>query len=103
MKHLFVPYEIALKLKEKGFDEPCLSWYYQESKELCEVTSYLYEGSKNSENNIDRVPFVTAPLYQQVIDWLFGITGAVIVYNPADIGSVNKVIIQWLDKLESIK
>lgn len=25
MKHLFVPYELALKLKEKGFDGPCLA------------------------------------------------------------------------------
>ena len=27
MKDLFVPYEIALKLKELGFDEECLGWY----------------------------------------------------------------------------
>lgn len=27
MKHLFVPYELAVKLKEKGFDERCLAWY----------------------------------------------------------------------------
>ena len=23
----FVPYEIALKFKELGFDEPCFGWY----------------------------------------------------------------------------
>lgn len=27
MKHLFVPYELAVKLKEKGFDEPCFAAY----------------------------------------------------------------------------
>lgn len=27
MKHLFVPYKLALELKEKGFDEPCLGFY----------------------------------------------------------------------------
>ncbi len=27
MKHLFVPYELALKLKELGFDEECFGYY----------------------------------------------------------------------------
>jgi hypothetical protein len=26
MKHLFVPYELALKLKEKEFNEPCFAY-----------------------------------------------------------------------------
>ena len=28
MEEQFVTYEIALKLKELGFDEKCLVWYY---------------------------------------------------------------------------
>ena len=28
MQHLFVPQELALKLKEKGFNEPCFAWIY---------------------------------------------------------------------------
>ena len=30
MKHLFVSYEIALILQEKGFDEPCLAIFLNE-------------------------------------------------------------------------
>ena len=57
MKHLFVPYELALKLKEKGFDEQCLMVY--ESKD-----SLIPESEAGSNyTNVD------APLYQQVQDW----------------------------------
>ena len=28
MKEQFVTYEIALKLKELGFDEPCIAYYF---------------------------------------------------------------------------
>lgn len=63
MKHLFVPYEIALKLKEKGFNEPCFGAYYQDDKELVPLKWF--------DNNNLRVDLgkITAPLYQQVIDW----------------------------------
>jgi len=54
MKHLFVSYELTLKLKEKGFDEECLGLYYKDG-------SFAY--------NPDSDVFVGAPLYQQVIDW----------------------------------
>lgn len=30
MNHLFVPYELAVKLKEKGFNEPCLAIFTNE-------------------------------------------------------------------------
>ena len=33
MKKQFVPYEIALKLKELGFDEPCFGGLFKKSKE----------------------------------------------------------------------
>lgn len=58
MKHLFVPYEIALQLKEKGFDESCFGWYSNKKLTLFGRTdaSYQYE-------------WINAPLYQQVIDW----------------------------------
>lgn len=50
MKHLFVSYELALALKEAGFDEPCLrtSWDF-------DITDKVNIG---------------LPLYQQVTDWL---------------------------------
>lgn len=58
MKHLFVPYEIALKLKEKGFDEPCFKVYDNQS--------FLQEEEVMDELKLEKI---LAPLYQQVIDW----------------------------------
>ena len=61
MEHLFIPYELALKLKEKGFDEPCFTKYLDENKKLAH--NYLYYLDHNAIGQIN------APLYQQVIDW----------------------------------
>lgn len=67
MNNLFVPYEIALKLKEKGFDEECLGLYFEDE-------SFSYDGemytlpTKNSNRQLGDIWFA-APLYDQVIDW----------------------------------
>lgn len=71
MKHLFVPYEIALKLKEKGFDEPCFGYFIENSP------NYVYHDTIHSNvwNNFtgatqpESIDKLKAPLYQQVIDW----------------------------------
>jgi len=64
MKHLFIPYELAVIAKEKGFDEPCLGWYFKklDNKEfiLC-----LGEAHKSNLKNTA----ILSPLYQQIIDW----------------------------------
>jgi hypothetical protein len=65
MKHLFVPYWLALLLKEKGFDEPCLGFYYEDNFELWKRKDIC----GNSDPVFDQVS-CSAPLYQQVIDWL---------------------------------
>lgn len=68
MKNLFVPYEIALLAKEKEFDEPCLS-SYNTKKQLTIASTF---GLKNSDLIDDFLKYgyeVTAPLYQQIIDW----------------------------------
>ena len=65
MKKEFVPYELALKIKELGFDEPCFGWYqwgslkkeYHPLKESSGNQSYMREEDCN------------APLFQQVFRW----------------------------------
>ena len=73
MKNQFVTYEIALKLKELGFDEECFCTYHNA------------ELSRNPSHKIDATPIqgkpyvwknskvhnsiVCAPLWQQVIDY----------------------------------
>jgi hypothetical protein len=71
MKEQFVPYEIALILKDKGFDELCLGYYREDAQKkdgsLYEyITPYEYDEVKECEHMIP----VFAPLWQQVIDWL---------------------------------
>lgn len=77
MKHLFVPYELALLAKEKGFNEPCIAEYFHKeltfytneddeySGECVELTAYKNE----SLNHFDVKNTVSAPLYQQLVDW----------------------------------
>jgi hypothetical protein len=67
----FVPYELALRMKQLEFDEPCFSYYmngilqpslnvkdYSYFKEMIEINSNI----KNFEN-------VLAPLFQQAFRW----------------------------------
>jgi hypothetical protein len=72
MKEQFVTYDIALKLKELGFNEKCFA-EYNESKVLLYL--YPHECFHGYCNIDDFEPFadilsIKAPLYQQVIDWL---------------------------------
>ena len=65
MKHLFLPYELALLAKEKGFDERCLAGY------IDSLTFQLYKDPDMSGwcNRNCSGGEITAPLYQQIIDW----------------------------------
>lgn len=67
MKHLFVPYELALQLKEKGFDEPCFA-YYGNFTGIEYIPYEEYPCSNSSDLMKNRF---TAPLYQQVTDWFY--------------------------------
>jgi hypothetical protein len=63
MKNLFIPYELAVIAKEKGFDEPCLGWFLLEG------------GGAKSMFILEKCPkqdmgLCLSPLYQQLIDWL---------------------------------
>jgi hypothetical protein len=68
MNNEFVSYEIALKLKELGFDEPCITYYYELNSNLRThlgvdiLNAWTYTGNK-------KLGFTLAPLYQQVFRW----------------------------------
>lgn len=61
--NLYVSYEIAVLLKEKGFDLPTIACYYKEYKVLgfCLVPT--------DSNNSDYTNVVSAPTHQEVVDW----------------------------------
>lgn len=74
MNKEFVTYEIALALKELGFDENCLSYYisecyYNSKKEKKYRKGILYHGHFNKKSLSDfddnKTIQVIAPLYQQ--------------------------------------
>lgn len=67
MKEQFVTYEIALKLKELGFDEECLTSF--EPGWNFNMPSGRTKNNSNypKENVINQK--CAAPLWQQVIDW----------------------------------
>lgn len=55
MKHLFIPYELAVLAKEKGFNEPC-------------IIRFSFDESRPDECLPNDK--VARPLYQQIVDWL---------------------------------
>lgn len=61
MNNLFVPYDIALSLKEMGFDERCLAYYADTGHGP--IIHDCFHGQKSVEWH------TLAPLYDQVIDW----------------------------------
>lgn len=62
MENLFVSYEIAKQLKEKGFNEPCLG-YYNDHLNSPKLRIRQTEGNQYFDQ------LYLAPIYQQVVDW----------------------------------
>lgn len=65
MKELFVPYELALLAKEKGFNEPCINIYYSNGK----LASVLYTNNISNLSKEFNNGECCAPLYQHLVDW----------------------------------
>lgn len=70
MKKEFVSYDIALALKELGFDEPCVAVYFGEYEErdfdngiALEYRQSQYYAQKGWSKGL------LAPLYQQAFEW----------------------------------
>jgi hypothetical protein len=62
MKNEFVPYEQALALKELGFDEPCMGYYFYDGS--------FKEWTLNIDNKSDEYTItIQAPTYSQAFRW----------------------------------
>jgi hypothetical protein len=58
----FVPYEIALALKELGFDEPCFTYY--KNDQLSDVLELVKNSEmENVNNEVD--DYISAPTFSQ--------------------------------------
>ena len=104
MNNQFVPYEIALKVKEKGFDEPCLAMYHDGKlnmwlQDQYDIRSEDEEDGFQFKNSMwDDSRFVAAPLWQQVIDWMFFEYERDIKYSPNKV-YLSEILIKHISKI----
>jgi hypothetical protein len=82
MKKEFVPYELAVKLKDLGFDEPCFGYYVDGElrginlgiEELGGIEPYYQRFGFHTLNNHDidnpNKIVVTTPTFSQAFRWL---------------------------------
>lgn len=73
----FVPFEIAKKLKEKGFSEECIAYYHTDGELLYNRDQYRggdYKSLLRSYNSLPKNPIgceqTDAPTISQVLKWL---------------------------------
>jgi len=79
MNKEFLPYELSLKLKKVGFDEPCFGYYDHQIKELDTISSEVCERLCKHDTHIK------APTFSQAFRWFrenHKLYSAVIPYNP---------------------
>ena len=68
MEKEFVPYELAVKLKELGFDEPCFGWY--ENNELVTLLECIYPEDRLEFIKVGEISKrISAPTYSQAFRW----------------------------------
>jgi hypothetical protein len=66
MEKEFVPYELALELKELGFDEPCFSYY--KNDQLSDILEEVINSKmRNVNNEID--DYISASTFSQAFRW----------------------------------
>lgn len=68
MKKQFVTHDIALKLKELGFNEECFSAYTEDGG-LMDIEEYSNYDKIGELDGHSYYIFCLTPLWQQVIDW----------------------------------
>jgi hypothetical protein len=99
MKKEFVSYEIALELKELGFDEPCLFAYYGKSDiSNFKESDHVLCGDRHN-TSFQKDGRVSAPLHQQAFRWFREKYG---VYARPDKFDVDKWWVEWGDWNSSI-
>ena len=67
MEKEFVTYEIALALKELGFDEECFTYFKNGIIDLDDEGILEIYKNYDAHNDIDE--YISSPLWQQAFDW----------------------------------
>ena len=70
MKTEFIPYELALRMKQLGFDEECLAWYNIGGVLLADISiGYEDKDLFYTQQDMDKVERCTAPTFSQAFRW----------------------------------
>ena len=71
MEKQFVSYEIASKLKELGFNEPCFGIFDVNNSVYCYAKCEYFESQEKAQYMFgnDKIKVTLAPIYQQIVDW----------------------------------
>lgn len=64
LNDIFVPYKIAEKLKEIGFDEPCIGYYEKDNPNV-----RLNEKTQGTIKHNGLLIYISAPTWEQVKKW----------------------------------
>ena len=74
MEKEFIPYEQALALKELGFDEECLAFFWNTGK-FYTTAEYPHSIETHKQNQLGDYNYdsTSAPLYQQAFRWLLAL------------------------------
>jgi hypothetical protein len=78
MEKEFISYELALELKQLGFDEPCLA-VFNDSKQF-----RINSESRNWNDNLVNGDTISSPTYSQAFRWFREKFGMCIVIKPID-------------------
>jgi hypothetical protein len=94
MSNEFVSYEIALKLKELGFDEPCICGYNSYQLLKNKYSSSFDDDFVKWDEKYDKD--LKAPLYQQVFRWFREKYGLEIILRPDAINAPEKKLREYV-------
>ena len=92
MEKEFVPYELAVKLKALGFDEPCFAFYQIEYAEVIPTMvddneQYKLTGFRTCKNSEIPEHYTSAPTFQQAFRWFrekYKLTSAVLPFQDIE-------------------
>lgn len=69
MKDQFVPYELAVKLKELGFDEECFGCSYRDTPDQKSSLNIYFAKQPINNSSLKEDKGIALPLWQQAFDW----------------------------------
>lgn len=96
MEKEFIPYELAVKMKAIGFDEPCIAKFINKQFAM-NVAARWY---KHNSNEITS-GWISAPTFSQAFRWLYQKLDIEKGIMPLDTESQQLLLKELIDKVSS--